>query len=897
MNADSRQRWRTAQDWLARLLDVDAVRRQDVLDGAALDPELRACVERLLAAAECPDPRLEPDAGGLDLLAGLDAPGRLAGRRVGAWELLEEIGRGGMSVVYRARRSDRDYEQVAAVKLLGLASLGTGGSLRFEQERRVLASLSHPHIAGLVDGGVAEDGTPFLVMPLVEGRHIDEYCSACALDLPARVQLLVQVCEAVAHAHRNLVVHRDIKPGNILVTDAGVPVLLDFGIAKLLDSDAEATRTLMRALTPGYAAPEQVEGSAITTATDVHALGAVLRHLAKGFEPLPADLRNIFARATHAEPGRRYRDAEALAEDLGRWLRHLPVLASPDSAGYRLRMFLRRRRGVAIASALAVFVLFAGVVATLWQAGRAAEQARRAEASRDFLADLFVSADPERSGADEARLAHLVDRGAQRIDASFARSPALHAEMATLLGHLAMVAGEHVRAAELLETALARANEAGSAGLRAEALYRLGMLANRSGEPADAVARFEQALAALASEPAAAQDLRLRLLPELALALDNSGQGERAHTLTAAALADARADRGPVVADQHARLLTAAAQYEPDPARKLALLEEASTWFDRGAPTPFERLVLDANIGNAHRASGDMEQARHFMLSSVEAAEQVWSGPSSHKARLYNNLASHLARMGRLTEANAAFAKAESIFRELGDQGSPSFAALLNNRAVLLLDLERFHEAVVLNEEAIEIATRHFGENDFRVGILRNGLARARAETGDAGAEAEWQRAWIIAGVVGNAQRSVLQLISGARIALVLGRPELALERVRQAEEMAGASGSAAWNDHAWQVHSAAACGSAHAALGQPQAATACFERGAADAQAQGEAAWSPAWRLQRDWGDMLRRNGQHQAAAERYREALRILEARGIGAGEPPYDALVDRLDALASH
>src|SRR5690606_24538744 len=154
-----------------------------------------------------------------------------------------------------------------------------------EQERRVLASLRHPHIAALVDGGVAEDGTPYLAMQLVEGAHIDAYCSTRAVDVAGRVRLLVQVCEAVAHAHRNLVVHRDIKPGNLLVTDAGVPVLLDFGIAKLLDSDAEATRTWMRALTPGYAAPEQVEGGPITTATDVHALGAVLRHLAKGFEP------------------------------------------------------------------------------------------------------------------------------------------------------------------------------------------------------------------------------------------------------------------------------------------------------------------------------------------------------------------------------------------------------------------------------------------------------------------------------------------------------------------------------------------------------------------------------------------------------------------------------------
>ena len=893
MSAEARERWRTAQQWLARLLELAPEQRQASLDAAALDPELHACVHRLLAAADHPDPRLEPGPGGLALLDEVDAPNRLAGRQVGAWELLEEIGRGGMSVVYRARRLDRDYEQVAAVKLLGLASLGTGGAVRFEQERRVLASLRHPHIAALVDGGVAEDGTPYLAMQLVEGAHIDAYCSAHALGLAARVRLLVQVCEAVAHAHRNLVVHRDIKPGNILVTDAGVPVLLDFGIAKLLDSDAEATRTWMRALTPGYAAPEQVDGGPITTATDVHALGAVLRHLCAGFE-LPADLRNIIARAMHAEPARRYRDAQALAEDLERWLQRLPVLASPDSAGYRLRMFLRRRRGAAVASAFAIVALLAGVGATLWQAGRTAEQARRAEASRDFLVDLFVAADPERSGAEEARLEHLVDRGAQRIDASFARTPALHAEMATLLGHLAMVAGQHARAGELFDTALARADDSGNADLRAEALYRLGMLANRSGQPAEAVARFEQAVSTLDADPDRARDLRQRLLPELALALDNTGERARANALTAAALAEARASERDIDADQRARLLTAAAQYEPDPQRQLALLQEASDWFDRGHPTPYERLVLDANIGNAHRASGNLDRARQYLQRSVQAAEQVWNGPSSHKARLHNNLATVLHSQGRLSEANAAFMQAEAIFRALGNEGSPAFAALLNNRAVLLLDLERHAETVALNEEALAIATRHFGEDDFRVGILRNGLARAQAETGDPRAEAEWQRAWSIARAGGNAQRSVLQLTSGARVALALGRPQVALQRIEEATQLAAASDAASWSNHAWVVHAAAACGGAHAALGQDDQADACFTRGAAAAQAQGDAAWSPAWRLHRDWGDVLRDRGERQAASERYREALRLLEARGIGATEPPHVALRQRLDAL---
>ena len=894
MTAAERERWHSAKTWLARLLELPPGQRQAALEAAALDPVLGACVQRLLTAADHPDPRLEPGSDGLSLLGTADAHNKLAGRKVGAWELLEEIGRGGMSVVYRAHRRDRDYEQVAAVKLLGLASLGTGGELRFEQERRVLASLRHPHIAALVDGGVADDGTPFLAMQLVEGRHIDEYCDGRGLDLAARVRLLMQVCEAVAHAHRNLVVHRDIKPGNILVTDAGVPVLLDFGIAKLLDSDAEATRTWMRALTPGYAAPEQAEGGTITTATDVHALGAVLQCLCGTCQPLPSDLRNVIDRAMHAEPERRYRDAQALSEDLGRWSQRLPVLASPDSAGYRLRLFLRRRRGVAIASALAVVALLAGVGATLWQAERTAQQARRAEASRDFLVDMFVAADPERSGAGEARLEHLVDRGSQRIDASFAQTPALHAEMATLLGHLAMVAGQHARAAELLNTALDRATDSGNVALRAEALYRLGMLANRRGEPAAAVVRFEQATAALDPGSREARELRGRLLPELALALENSGESARARELTATALAEARSAEGPVDALAHARILVTAAQFDPDPTRRLALLEEAASGFDRGTPTPFERLTLDANIGDALRRAGDHARAVEHYRRAGAAGERVWPGAASHKARLYNNLASVAHRLGRLTEANAAFTRAESLFRALGDQASPAFAALLNNRAKLLQDLDRHEAAAALQEEALAIATRHFGEDDFRVGILRNALARSRAEAGDARAEADWQRAWAIARAAGNAQRSATHITSGARVALALGRPELALQRVHEAIALAAANDAASWSDHTWKVHAAAICGGAHAALGQSEQADACFRRGAAEAQAQGDGAWSAASRLHRDWGDVLRDSGDFQAASEHYREALRLLQARGIDAEEPPHIALRERLDAL---
>ena len=890
MIASERDRWRIAQQWLARLLELPSAQRAAVLGAAALDPALQARVQRLLDAADHPDPRLEPGVGGLALAGELEEPeNRLAGLCLGDWELLDEIGRGGMSVVYRARRRGVDYEQVAAVKLLGLASLGSGGAARFEQERRVLATLRHPHIAALVDGGLADDGTPFLVMQLVDGRHIDDWCTAQSLGLAARVQLLVQVCEAVAHAHRNLVVHRDIKPGNILVTAAGVPVLLDFGIAKLLGDEADATRTGLRALTPGYAAPEQEDGRPVTTATDVFALGAVLRRLCAPFEPLPRDLRNVLALATRPEPERRYRDAHALGEDLRRWLRQQPVAATPDSAGYRLRMFLHRRRGVAIASAAAVLLLAAGIAATLWQAQRAAEQARRAEASRDFLLDLFTAADPERSGTDPS-LSDLVARGMQRVDTAFAGNPGLHAEMAMVLGQVAIATGDHAQAATLLDGARQRSLASGEPLLQAEVLYRQGLLANARGAPADAVHLLEAALDVPGLSNAQRASLQERSLAALSYALENTGQRGRALALGRDALAAAEASGAVLDPDQRARLLVEVARLEPDPSRKLLLLQQADRWFGRGNPTPYERVALLATWAEAHHAAGDPADAILAMQQAVDLADGLYREPTSRQARLHNNLGSMLRQAGQLAASDRELARAEALFRAVGDDTSPAFASLLNNRGATLYDLDSNAEAVTLLEEAVTLAERHFGPTDPRVGICLANLARARAESGDPAAESDWQRAWTLAGEAGNPTRQVNFLSMGAMVASARGDAAALRDRVQRARATAAAGGVA---DGRWLPFLALAQARVARMEGQRDAARAAIAEGLAQASALGDAGWSVAWRLHRAQGDLLHEAGDASAAGAQYRHALSLLESHGVDATTSVHASLKARLGA----
>ncbi|MEZ5291340.1 MAG: protein kinase [Vicinamibacterales bacterium] len=388
-------------------------------DACAGDPALRARVSRLLAAQARLTSFLERPA------AAVPRAEASQGRRFGPYEVVREIGRGGMGAVYLARRVDRQFERDVALKVVPAAPAGSAGGWRFHQEQRILARLTHPNIAQLYDAG-SDDGVAWVVMELVDGVPIDRHCRDARLPLRDRLALAATVCDAVQFAHQNLVVHRDLKPSNILVTHDGQIKLLDFGIAKLLDGDdavLDSTRPGAQPLTPQYAAPEQVLGETVTTSTDVYALGLLLYELLTGrraqalaspgydeivqvvcrTEParaslavletdlaaagLPApvdrlrrelqgDLDTIVAKALAKIPERRYSSATDLAADLRRYLAGHPIAARPDSAAYRVRLFVRRHTVPVALAFTAVLALAAGLGAAVWQAW-AAERARQ----------------------------------------------------------------------------------------------------------------------------------------------------------------------------------------------------------------------------------------------------------------------------------------------------------------------------------------------------------------------------------------------------------------------------------------------------------------------------------------------------------------------------------------
>jgi serine/threonine protein kinase len=355
----------------------------------------------------------------------------MIGRRLGAYRIVEEIARGGMGAVYKAKRDDQEFEKQVAIKVIRSELASSRIAQRFRAERQILASFDHPNIARLVDGGEADQGEPYLVMEFVSGFPIDAYCEMKALSVPQRLRLFIDVCSAVHYAHQRLVVHRDLKPSNVLVNDEGQVKLLDFGIAKLLDPDSGdngdrgANATIADAMTPAYASPEQVKGETITTASDVYALGVLLYRLLTGRAPYKAaptqplelakeivdtdperpstvvtarapdespsidrkrlaselhgDLDNIVLMALRKDPARRYASAEQLGGDIGRYLADLPVVARADTFAYRSQKFVSRNRwavGFAIAS---VVGLIGGLAATLYQANEARIAQARAE--------------------------------------------------------------------------------------------------------------------------------------------------------------------------------------------------------------------------------------------------------------------------------------------------------------------------------------------------------------------------------------------------------------------------------------------------------------------------------------------------------------------------------------
>jgi tetratricopeptide (TPR) repeat protein len=494
----SRDEWGRVKRVASEAIELPAADRDSYVAAACgRDEALREQVSSLLESMDQVGEQFETPAlalpeGRSAAAEALRTPQPLpAGGRIGPWRILRELGHGGMGTVYLAERVSPEFRQQAALKIVRGGFADDMLLRRFQDERRILATLDHPHIARLIDGGATELGLPYVIMEYVEGRPIDVFCDERALDVRQRLAVFRLVCLAVHYAHQRLVVHRDLKASNILVTAEGTPKLLDFGIAKIIETDREIgdTRTLFRVLTPESASPEQVRGGPITTATDVYALGVLLYRLLTGSlpyrlssgsgneliqaiceqppeapsaaprtapgvgakHPIDRDLDRIVLMALRKEPERRYGTAEQLAEDVRRYLAGLPIVAAPDSALYRTRKFVSRNR-VAVAAGLAVLVAIAGgIVATTWQARLARQERNRAQQHFEAVRSLAGSVLGELHDAvatlpgSLAARELLVRRATEYLDALSAnvdQDAGLRRELALGYSRLAQVQGQ-----------------------------------------------------------------------------------------------------------------------------------------------------------------------------------------------------------------------------------------------------------------------------------------------------------------------------------------------------------------------------------------------------------------------------------------------------------------------
>jgi serine/threonine-protein kinase len=753
--------WARLSPLLDELLELPPAERARRLDEAcAGDAALKAQLERLLAADARAGRFLDSSAAaGFEELAGDQAatPARLgrdeaaAGAHIGPWRIVRELGQGGMGTVFLAERADGQFEQRVALKVVKRGMDTNEVLRRFLAERQILARLDHPHIARVLDGGVTEDGLPYFAMDYVEGQPITAYAREQGLSLPARLSLFDGVCEAVRYAHRSLVVHRDIKPSNILVTPEGKPKLLDFGIAKLLGAEEGLTGTGDRVMTPEYAAPEQMRGEPITTATDVFTLGLLLYELAAGrrwkrhdvAEPRVGqpDLDAILETALRDEPEKRYASAEALAEDVRRFQEGLPVAARKGSAAYRARKFVRRHRVGVSAAAAALLALLVGLGGTLWQARVATGEAAKARAVKDFLVSVFEVSDPDKAKGEQVTARDLLDRGAARIDQELTGQPAVAEELLGLMGGLYRQHGLYDQARPLLEKdlALRRRSHGDDSGPVAESLSRLADLHHESGDLARSEPLRRQALDLHRRHQGKASPASVRDANELAILLMDTGRYQESGAVLDDTLTQVSADRGQENADYayslntRQRLLYAQGRYpEAETAMRrvleirLPLLGERHT------------LVSEAfaNLGTLALMRGDAAESERMSRRALAIGTSLYGEDHPKLAITLNNLAKAVQEQGRLEEAITLQRRSLALRRKQLGEGNPQLAVNFHNLALMLRERGEREEAIRLLEEAVAINRKHVGDEHVAQAITFGSLALVLRDVGRA-AEAE----------------------------------------------------------------------------------------------------------------------------------------------------------------
>jgi serine/threonine-protein kinase len=756
------QRWQELRRLFDAVCDLPAERWREQLRALSDDDSLIEEVLQLLGAqteafgqVARPLGELLADSGGSELQAG---------DRLDAWRLVERLASGGMGTVFTAERVDGLFRQQVAIKLLRSNAVNQEEfAQRLAAERQLLAELQHPNIARLYDGGTTPTGQPYLVMEYVPGRALDEYCEWRAPDLRQRLHLFQRICGAVQSAHQRLIVHCDLKPGNVLVLDDGEPVLLDFGIAQVLDrqqGDGERNNTFC---TPAYASPELLGGARVSVVSDVFALGVLLtellacrtlaRTLADRDTPVPlpsvlaqadcawrsrlrGDLDAIAARACDLDPRKRYSSVEALSQDIGRHLDWRTVTARLPTWSYRSTRYLRRHWREAAATATVLLLAGGFVWRVTTERARAQREAAVAEQVSEFLVSAFDAADPRMRGAragEEVSARQVLDASAARIEQGLNDTPAIRARLRAVLGRAYRNLGQPQRAEalldqaakEFLDPAVARPDQA------AQALAELSrsMSDRQYGPQAVAVARRALALSEGEGEPRALAD-----------AYD---------TLGLALVADNQYDPAERAFEQSRRLRGKYAMAQSPEQRAAMLGHLAQLYLRRGelkrAEQTFrEALQLSRQIGantvavqlnqfglaKALFGQGRAEDMRRELVENLILARDLYGEQSDMVANIHSDLANAAQDLGETRQADEHYRAALAILGVVAGKRSLDYGRVLNNWAVLADERGDVGEAERRWREALSIRREHLGPDERRVLRVESALGRLLARSG-----------------------------------------------------------------------------------------------------------------------------------------------------------------------
>jgi len=765
-----RERESMAPEWPKRLTDlVRAAAALSERERSALldrecshDPELRSRVESILTAQESAtlggrgviesgDETGIADGSDVSRAAGLaGCPDRPLPQSIGSYRVLGLLGEGGMGVVYLAQQ-ERPRRTVA-LKVVRPGYLSPTLLRRFELESDILARLQHPGIAQIHEAGTAQTelgAQPFFAMEYVEGESLTAYVGDRKLDVRHRLTLFVKICDAVQHAHTKGVIHRDLKPGNIVVTAEGDPKILDFGIARATDSDVQSAtmNTDVGQLigTIAYMSPEQLAGNAreLDTRSDVYTLGVILYELLSGrlphrvegktiaeavrtieeSRPLPlgtvdslfrGDLQTIVGKAMEKERDRRYQSAAELAADIGRYLRDEPILARPPSASYKISKFAKRNKGLVAGVGAAVVLLFGGIGATSWQATRAtkgwgvAEERRietvealetakterdNAQAINEFLNDMFLSIDPDNALGREVSVREVLDRASAKISTAFKGRPRVEAAIRQTLGRTYHAIGHLRESEEHHAESLRMFRET----LGNEADETLQAMRNLSGLLSDA-SKFDRAEALAKEAVEITERIRGHEHPDTGLAI-----GELGRVLQE----EGKFDEAKGLIKESIRI-------------GLATL---------GSESP-EVLTIMHNYGTALKDRGELVEAEKYLRDVLALRIKVYGEDHPQTAYTVNSLAATLQKMGRAEEAAEMFEKTLAIRRKVLGEDHPSTITSMANLGVTYMTMKRPQDAEKLLRGAYEASIRTLGEEHSKTLITMGSLAYVLEEVG-----------------------------------------------------------------------------------------------------------------------------------------------------------------------